>query len=130
MKKLSVQSHDHSQYINVTRVVQEAVTGLGVRDGAITLFVPHTTAGVTINECADPDVVRDVLHALDRLVPWRDPAYRHGEGNSAAHVKAIMTGSSVRVLVAGGRLQLGTWQGIFFCEYDGPRARELWIGAG
>ena len=91
------------------------------------MFVPHTTAGVTINENADPDVVRDLTTALDRLVPWRGD-YRHGEGNSAAHIKASLMGSSVRVLVSAGRLQLGTWQGVFFCEFDGPRQRTVWIG--
>lgn len=116
--------------MEITDTVQAALPDLGVSEGAVTVFVPHTTAGVTINEHADPDVMRDVAHTLNRLVPWDDPAYRHAEGNSAAHVKAIMTGSSVRVLAKGGRLQLGTWQGIFFCEFDGPRTREVWISAG
>lgn len=130
MKKLSLKTDAHTQFMEITPEVQAALAGLGVRDGAVTVFVPHTTAGVTINEHADPDAMHDVAHALDRLVPWRDPAYRHAEGNSAAHVKAIMTGSSVRVLVENGRLQLGTWQGIFFCEFDGPRTREVWLAAG
>lgn len=130
MKKLSLKTNAHTECMEITDRVQAAAAELGVRDGALTVFVPHTTAGVTINEHADPDVMRDVAHALDRLVPWRDPAYRHAEGNSAAHVKAILTGASARVLVAGGRLQLGTWQGVFFCEFDGPRTREVWIAAG
>lgn len=130
MTRLSVKTNAHSECKDITDAVQEVVGALGVREGWVTVFVPHTTAGITINEHADPDVMRDVLHALDRLVPWRDPAYRHSEGNSAAHVKAILVGSSVRVPVAGGRLQLGTWQGIFFCEFDGPRSREVWVSAG
>ncbi|MCZ7593065.1 MAG: secondary thiamine-phosphate synthase enzyme YjbQ [Kiritimatiellae bacterium] len=130
MKKLSIKTTAHSQFREITREVQAALAEIGLRDGAITVFVPHTTAGVTINEHADPDAMDDVIHALNKLVPWSDPAYRHAEGNSAAHVKAIMTGSSARVLVEDGNLQLGTWQGIFFCEFDGPRTREVWIAAG
>jgi secondary thiamine-phosphate synthase enzyme len=129
MKKLSLKTNARTEYVEITGAVQAALAELGVRDGAVTVFVPHTTAGVTINEHADPDVMRDVTYALDRLVPWRDPAYRHAEGNSAAHIKAILTGSSARVPVVGGRLQLGTWQGIFFCEFDGPRTREVWLTA-
>ena len=92
----------------------------------MTVFVPHTTAGITINENADPDVQADIAAALDRAVPW-NAGYRHTEGNAAAHVKASMMGSSARVMVEDGRLQLGTWQGIYFCEFDGPRSREVWI---
>ena len=99
---------------------------LGLKDGAVTVFVPHTTAGVTINENADPDVVSDMIAALERMVPW-EAGYAHGEGNAAAHVKASLMGSSVRVLVEDGALQLGTWQGIYFCEFDGPRQRQVWI---
>ncbi len=130
MKKVSLKTDARTQFREITREVQAALADLGVHEGAATVFVPHTTAGVTINEHADPDVVRDVAHTLDRLVPWNDPAYRHAEGNSAAHAKAMMMGSSARILVAGGKLQLGTWQGIFFCEFDGPRTREVWIAAG
>ncbi|MCO6400633.1 MAG: YjbQ family protein [Verrucomicrobia bacterium] len=130
MKKVSLKTDARTQFREITREVQAALAELGVREGAVTVFVPHTTAGVTINEHADPDVVRDVAHTLDRLVPWNDPSYRHAEGNSAAHAKAMMMGSSARILVEGGKLQLGTWQGIFFCEFDGPRTREVWIAAG
>lgn len=130
MKKRSLITDAHTEFIEISREVQAAVAEMGVSDGVITVFIPHTTAAVTINEHADPDVMRDVDLALDRLVPWRDPAYRHSEGNSAAHVKAILTGNSVRVPVVGGRLQLGAWQGVFFCEFDGPRSREYWIVAG
>ena len=90
------------------------------------VFVPHTTAGVTINENADPDVMADVGNALERMVPWR-AGYRHSEGNSAAHVKAGLVGSSVLVPVDGGRLALGTWQAVYFCEFDGPRTRRVWV---
>lgn len=130
MQTLEIRSTRKGEFIDITAQVQSAVAALGVTDGFVTVYVPHTTAGVTINEHADPDVARDILHTLDRLVPWDDPAYRHAEGNSAAHVKALMTGASARVIVEGGRLRLGTWQGIFFCEFDGPRRREAWVRAG
>ena len=97
-----------------------------MRDGTVTVFVPHTTCGVTINENSDPDVVADMLAALGRLVPWQ-AGYRHAEGNSAAHVKASLMGSSAVVPVAGSRLQLGTWQAVYLCEFDGPRVREVWV---
>lgn len=129
MKKFSLWTTENAQFVDITGQVQKVVRDLGLARGAVTVFVPHTTAGVTINEHADPDVVHDVLRMLDRLVPWRDPEYRHREGNSAAHVKALLTGSSVRVLVEKGLLQLGSWQGIFFCEFDGPRDRQVWISA-
>ena len=127
MKVLSISTSGRTDFINITASIQAALRDLGVREGSVTVFVPHTTAGITINENADPDVVRDLTTSLERLVPWRGD-YHHGEGNSAAHLKASLMGSSVRVLVSEGRLQLGTWQGIFFCEFDGPRQREVWIG--
>jgi len=98
-----------------------------VRDGVCTVFVPHTTAGITINENADPDVVADMIYALDQAVPWTSPRYRHGEGNTAAHVKASLMGNNVQVPVRGGRLQFGTWQAIYLCEFDGPRTRKVWV---
>ena len=127
MKVLSISTGGRTEFVNITALVAEAARELGVREGSVTVFVPHTTAGITINENADPDVVRDITTALDRLVPWRGD-YHHGEGNSAAHLKASLLGSSVRILVSAGRLQLGTWQGVFFCEFDGPRQREVWVG--
>jgi secondary thiamine-phosphate synthase enzyme len=127
MKKLSLKTARHSEFVDITEQVQAAVTEAGLREGVLTVFVPHTTAGAAINEHADPDVMRDVGMVLDRLVPWQDPGYRHGEGNSAAHVKAILTGSSAQVMVRAGRLVLGVWQGVFFCEFDGPRSREVWL---
>jgi secondary thiamine-phosphate synthase enzyme len=98
----------------------------GIVSGIAVMFVPHTTAAVTINENADPDVPRDILASLDRAIPLKD-RYLHDEGNSAAHVKASLVGSSEIVLIEGGRLALGTWQSVFFCEFDGPRTRQIWI---
>ena len=105
--------------MNVTGQVRQALSSLGLTDGMLTVFVPHTTAGVTINENADPDVVADMAAAFDAMVPW-EAGYAHGEGNAAAHVKASMMGSSAQIMVSGGQLQLGTWQSLFFCEFDGP----------
>lgn len=129
MKHISVSTRGRTQFADITPEVQAAAAGLGVRDGWVTVFVPHTTAGITINEHADPDVMRDLGAALDRMVPW-NAGYAHDEGNAAAHVKASLMGSSVRVPVAGGRLRLGTWQGVFLCEFDGPRERSVWVEAG
>jgi len=111
--------------IDITSQVQKAVEAAGVSEGIVTVYVPHTTAGVTINENADPDVIHDVLAALNEAVPWRQGFYWHGEGNSAAHVKSSMVGCSVQVPIADGRMTLGTWQSIFFCEFDGPRTRRV-----
>ena len=121
MHRIDIETTAHSQMLAVTDKVQGAIDASGVREGVCHIYVPHTTAAVTINENADPTVVGDVLHAVDALVPWNDPAYRHAEGNSAAHVKAIFFGTSETLIVSGGRLLLGTWQGVFFCEFDGPR---------
>jgi secondary thiamine-phosphate synthase enzyme len=127
MKHFSVHTGRRTEFVDITKLVQSAVVDLGVRDGSVTVYVPHTTAGVTINEHADPDVVSDIVAALDRLVPWDGP-YKHGEGNAAAHIKASLMGSSAHVLVSGGHIRLGTWQGVFLCEFDGPREREVWVG--
>jgi secondary thiamine-phosphate synthase enzyme len=113
--------------LSLTDAVQKIVTEAGVHTALATIFVPHTTAGITINENADPEVVHDMLAQLDQMVPWNQPFYQHGEGNSAAHVKASMMGSSATVLIDAGRLALGTWQGIWFCEFDGPRTRKVQI---
>jgi secondary thiamine-phosphate synthase enzyme len=126
MQVLSIRTQKHTQFINITREVQAAAMQLGIQNGMITVFIPHTTAGITINENADPDVTADIMNALDKAVPW-DAAYRHSEGNAAAHVKASMMGSSVQIIVEEGRLALGTWQGIYFCEFDGPRVRDIWV---
>jgi len=126
MKSFNVQTGGRDDFIDITGKVQDVVSGMGLKDGVVTVLVPHTTAGITINENADPDVTADIKMALDRIVPWRAD-YRHGEGNSAAHVKASMMGFSVQVIVSGGSLQLGAWQAIYFCEFDGPRSRSVWV---
>ena len=123
--RFEVRTASRDQFVDVTARVQEAVSESGIRDGTVTVYVPHTTAGVTINENADPDVIHDVLGARDIAVPWRQGFYRHGEGNSAAHVKSSLVGCSTTVPVVGGRMTLGTWQAIFFCEFDGPRTRRV-----
>lgn len=123
---LNIKTNTHTEMQEITDRVQEAVSDSGVEDGICMLFVPHTTAAVTINENADPDVVRDFIKELDKIVPW-DDGYHHFEGNSAAHLKASIIGFSEYIIVENGRLQLGTWQGIYFCEYDGPRSRKLKI---
>ena len=110
----------------ITPQVREAVTKSGVKDGVAIVFCPHTTAGITINENSDPDVVRDMLIGLDKAFPDR-PDFRHAEGNSAAHLKSSAVGSSVTVMIDGGKLVLGTWQGIYFCEFDPPRARKFYV---
>ncbi len=126
MKEIKVSSGSRTDFIDVTSDVAQAVKSLGLSDGVVTVFVPHTTAAVTINEGADPDVVRDMDVTLDKMVPWND-GYHHGEGNSAAHIKSSLYGSSVLVIVKEGRLMLGTWQTIWFCDFDGPRQRKLWV---
>lgn len=116
-----------SQVVDITERVQAALERVGDRrDGAALVYCPHTTAAVFVNENADPDVAADVLAHLERLVPW-EGAWRHAEGNAAAHVRASLLGPSVWVPVEGGRLKLGRWQGIFFCEFDGPRRRSVWV---
>ena len=110
----------------VTRAIREAVGGLPAWDGLLHVYSPHTTAGVMVNEQADPDVAADLEKALARMVPWKAD-YAHAEGNSAAHIQAALVGGSAWVPVRGGALALGTWQGIFLCEFDGPRTRELWL---
>ena len=126
MKSVTLKTRSRTDFIKIDREVSEAIREMGLLEGLVTVFVPHTTAGVTINENADPDVLADMDRVLDRMVPWSG-GYRHAEGNTAAHVKAGMMGSSVQVIVSGGELQLGTWQSIFFCEFDGPRTRKVWI---
>jgi secondary thiamine-phosphate synthase enzyme len=123
-RTIEVRSRSRDELIDITERVAEAVRESGAGEGVATVYVPHTTAGVTINENADPSVVHDVLAALDLAVPRRQEFYRHDEGNSAAHVKSSLVGCSVQVPFAGGRLMLGTWQGVYFCEFDGPRSRK------
>ena len=126
MVKISIQTSRRTEWVPVTREIQRALEGLPAWDGLVHVHSPHTTAGVTVNEQADPDVAADMEKALSRLVPWTAD-YAHTEGNSAAHILTTLTGTSSLVPVRGGRLALGTWQGIFLCEFDGPRPRELWL---
>ncbi|MCK9996117.1 MAG: secondary thiamine-phosphate synthase enzyme YjbQ [Candidatus Krumholzibacteria bacterium] len=126
MREITLQTGARTDFVDLTNEVQTAVSDLGLQEGVVVVFNPHTTAAVTINEGADPDVVTDMAAALDRVVPWQD-GYLHAEGNAAAHIKASMFGSSVTVIVAGGRLKLGTWQKIWFCDFDGPRRRRIWV---
>ena len=115
-----------TQLVNVTKQVHQAVEKSRVSSGVCYVYVPHTTAAVMINECADPDVATDLEGAFDRLIPFEGP-YRHEEGNSDSHMKAVLVGASVTIMVEGGKLQLGRWQGIFFCEFDGPRHRHFQV---
>ncbi len=126
MLSLSIRTHAHTQFLDITQNVQSAVSERAIQNGVVTVFIPHTTAGVTINENTDPDVTADMADALEQAVPWQ-AKYKHCEGNAAAHVKASMMGSSVQVIVEEGRLRLGTWQAIYLCEFDGPRSRNVWI---
>ena len=126
MKKIQVKSSRCNEMVDITEEIQKAISQEGIREGLCYLFVPHTTAGITINEGADPSVRQDILNKLDQLIP-REDGYRHSEGNAAAHIKASLVGSSVAVFLQGGKLALGTWQSLYFCEFDGPRQREVWM---
>jgi len=124
LANFSVRTSKQNEWINITAEVERALAASGVKEGICVVFVPHTTAAITINENADPDVPHDVSLALDLISPDR-LEFRHGEGNSAAHTKTSLVGPSVTIIVSGGRLLLGTWQGIWFNEYDGPRTRKV-----
>ncbi|MDB5300902.1 MAG: hypothetical protein JWO87_2565 [Phycisphaerales bacterium] len=123
----TVKTRSRGEMIDVTDRVRQTVAEAGVHDGMVIVYVPHTTAAATINENADPDVKHDMLRKLEELVPKSEPYYQHGEGNSDSHVKTSLVGNSVTVLIEGGRLVLGTWQGIYFCEFDGPRQRTMHV---
>jgi len=127
MQTLNVRTQQRDQFVEITADVQRVLDESGAQSAEVTVYVPHTTAGVTINENADPDVVHDMLLTLRRLIPKDAPGFRHAEGNSDSHVKASMMGSSCRVLVQHGRLVLGQWQGIYLCEFDGPRTRQVLV---
>ncbi len=126
IQTLQVRTSSKTELIDVTPSVQGAIQKSGVKEGVCYIYVPHTTAGITINENADPSVVEDILMQLNKIVPFQD-RYRHMEGNSAAHIKASLLGFSQVVFVETGKLVLGTWQGIFFCEFDGPRNRQVYV---
>jgi len=126
VQTFEVRTSSQTELIDITRSVQEAMKKTGVEDGICIIFIPHTTAAVTINENADPSVVQDIVMELNKIVPFKDQ-YRHTEGNSPAHIKSSLVGCSEIVFVESGKLVLGTWQGIFFCEFDGPRNRKVHI---
>ena len=126
VETIQIRTSEKTDLIDITRSIEEAVRKSGVMDGICWVYIPHTTAAVTINENADPSVSRDILMELNKIVPFQD-RYQHAEGNSPAHIKASLIGSSVTVFVESGRLALGTWQGIFFCEFDGPRNRQVLV---
>ncbi|MBU1045227.1 MAG: secondary thiamine-phosphate synthase enzyme YjbQ [Candidatus Omnitrophica bacterium] len=126
MENIVVRTKSRVELIDITAQIQDIVTLNHLDEGICQVFVPHTTAGITINENADPDVCSDIINCLNKMVPFND-MYKHAEGNSAAHIKASMLGFSLSVIVEGGRLQLGTWQGIYFAEFDGPRNRKVWV---
>ncbi len=126
IETISIKTGAHSELIDITSQVLKVVQKSNVNNGICVVYVPHTTAGVTINENADPSVKKDILKELDKFVPWNDN-YSHLEGNAAAHIKASIMGSSVTVIIHSGKLFLGTWQGIFFSEFDGPRNRKIYV---
>ena len=126
IQTFQVRTSKQTEFVDITRSVQEAVRKIGVEDGICIVFIPHTTAAVTINENADPNVVHDIAMELNKVIPFEDH-YRHSEGNSPAHIKASLVGCSEAVFVESGKLVLGTWQGIFFCEFDGPRNRKVHV---
>ena len=127
MTTLTVPTNQRDEFVDITSMVSRAVRDSGVKSGHALVYVPHTTAGITINENADPDVVHDILKQLDAAIPWSQPFYRHAEDNSAAHIKASMMGSSVAVIVEDEGMVLGTWQAVYFCEFDGPRSRRVHV---
>jgi secondary thiamine-phosphate synthase enzyme len=127
--ELTVRTNHAEEFVDVTERIEKALAELGLEDGVALVYVPHTTAGVTINEGADPAVRRDILSVLGRMVP-ADLAFEHDEGNSPAHVKTSLVGSGVLVPVEDGELRLGRWQSVYLCEFDGPRSRKVWVSAG
>lgn len=127
LKKFTLKTSSRDQMIEVTQLVQDFIIEKNIKDGAVVVYCPHTTAGITINENADPDVKRDMIRRFNEVYPWHHPLDRHMEGNTAAHMKASTVGASQYVIVSDGRLLLGTWQGIYFCEFDGPRSRTFYL---
>jgi secondary thiamine-phosphate synthase enzyme len=123
----TIQTHQRDEMYEITSTLEAYLEEQRVNDGVMYIYCPHTTAGITINENADPDVVHDMLMRLDEVYPWEHPKYRHAEGNSASHLKASTVGSSQVVFIQNGKLLLGTWQGVYFCEFDGPRTRKYHV---
>ena len=126
LKKIFLQTASQVDFVNITKEVENFIASANVSDGIISIFVPHTTAGITINEQADPDVAADIQSELNNIVPHH-AHFLHSEGNSSAHIKASIMGSSVQIIVEKNKPLLGTWQGVFLCEFDGPRRREIWM---
>jgi secondary thiamine-phosphate synthase enzyme len=125
--EISIATPAHQALVPITNEVAKALARSGVREGLASLFVQHTTCGLLVNENADPDVARDLLQRLEKIAPWEDPADRHGEGNTAAHLRSALVGTDLSLPVRDGRLMLGTWQGIFLAEFDGPRTRQVML---
>ncbi|HHT9124734.1 MAG TPA: secondary thiamine-phosphate synthase enzyme YjbQ [Candidatus Brocadiia bacterium] len=126
MQKIRLQTHSRTELLEITQQVENIVHASGIQEGICYVYVPHTTAGITINENADPSVRRDILNTLNKTIPF-DGNYTHAEGNAAAHIKSSLVGTSASIPISASKLALGTWQGIFFCEFDGPRSREVFI---
>lgn len=127
MTTLKIRTQKRNEFIDITRDVAKAVRESGVSEGIVTVYCPHTTAGITINENADPSVLSDITQKISELIEKDHPAFRHAEGNSDSHIKSSLFGASETVIIEKGKLALGTWQGIFFAEFDGPRSREVFI---
>lgn len=125
-KEIKLDTAHRAQFLDITRQIREYLREIGAQNGAVTVFVPHTTSAVTVNENADPSVVSDLIRTLEKLIPHTGD-YRHAEGNSDAHLKSSLLGCSQQLLVENGELCLGTWQGVYFCEFDGPRSRRIWL---
>jgi len=126
MEKISIKTNRRVELVDITDNVRSAIDKSGLKSGICFVFCPHTTAGLTINENADPSVQNDIINTLNKIVP-KDGGYAHSEGNADGHIKSSLLGSSLNIFIEDGRLSLGTWQGIYFCEGDGPRSREVWI---
>lgn len=126
MKTINISTAERVDFVDITSQVQNVVNKTKVEDGIVTVYVPHTTCGITINEGADPDVVRDIKYQLEKLIPYQQ-GYRHMEGNADSHIKTCLVGSSENIIIEDGQLVLGTWQSIFLCDFDGPRTRKVYI---
>lgn len=126
MQTIQVRTREKVQFVNIDRDIHQAIHSSGIMDGICVIFVPHTTAGVTINENADPDVTRDIVMEMNKIVPFKD-GYHHMEGNAAAHIKSSLFSPSLTLIVENGKPVLGTWQSVYFCEFDGPRTRKVHI---
>lgn len=124
--EFSVRTDQRTQFVVIDHLLQQAISKSNIQNGICTIFIPHTTAAVTINENADPDVVRDILKEIEKIIPFQDN-YAHMEGNSAAHIKSSLFGASQTVIIENGRPAFGTWQSLYFCEFDGPRTRKVWF---